>query len=123
MITNIQTNFKFVDELRRLGVEIPEDCVKITLNVKEYDKPAYWVFHQMSIGNPVVKKSKVGIYNPDGSALLCQDFFKGYESLVKMPDDCSGFSITCSINEVVTMNIEAPVPVDSLQFLLGFKFM
>lgn len=122
MTTKIQTIHTFAQELKSIGVVIPEDVQKITISVKGADKPVVIVFHQLNLDSPVVKKAGVKIVSKDGSQMLGKEFYNLVKESAQLPDETTAFTITANMNEVVMVEIKSAFPIGGLSNLQGCTF-
>lgn len=105
-----------------MGVNLPSDCVKVGIVGKAPDDTLLIVFHMQSIGDDVIRKSEVKVLKSDGTPMIVKEFFKGVKDAAQLPDETTGFTITASMNEIVSITTDSAFPMDSLGFLIDCKF-
>lgn len=121
-MTTAQTNYTFIQELKSLGMVIPENSQKVVISADGAEDPVSIVFHQMTFDSPVVKKTAVKLLSKDGSHMLAKEFYNLVKEYGKLPDETCSFTISANMNEIVFVDIRAAFPIDGLKNLQGYTF-
>jgi hypothetical protein len=111
-MSTVQSSRTFCAELKALGIDIPKCAVEIYINLPR-DEDATICFKVMDIASESVTVVKGKL----PTKISSMDFYNKLSKGARLPEHTTSLSIAAGIDEIVTMHIEAALPVGSLGFL------
>ena len=121
-MSTAQTCHPFVNELKDLGIFIPEETVNIEIFCKAGDTSVQVQFEVADFTN--IQNDKFGsvfktqtLTFSDGEDISAKDFYRMIKKDAQLPDETTSFKIKSNINEIVSIQINAALPENSLQEL------
>lgn len=121
-MSTAQTCHPFVNELKDLGITIPEDTVNIEILCKAGDTSVQVQFEVADFTN--IQNDKFGtvfktqtLTFSNGENISAKDFYRMIKKDAQLPDETTSFKIKANIGEIVSIEINAALPENSLEGL------
>lgn len=121
-MSTAQTCHPFVNELKDLGITIPKDTVNIEILCKAGDPVVKVKFEVADFGNDLgmlygtVFKTETFTFS-NGENISAKDFYRMIKKDAQLPDETTSFKIKANIGEIVSIEINAALPENSLEGL------